>query len=514
MGAPATGSKTSDQTGPGRASLLVRLFTPEKSLAGKVAKGSEAGKVVDQQFMWLGTQLAIHLYILFKTLRIHDRTNTVVHQLVDIVLTLISTLAQDDVVVLRLQDDFLFLGDIYLKVSPQQFPIVTEFIDSLNARGIGAISFTPAVRAADVREFASLFVGSGATTVTVADLKRQLKDRGVQGIDVEAVTSRAIRIGGRNKQAKLLARHCYVKAVEAVGETVESVREGRVPYFKRVKRVIQNLVDLIMEEESVVLGLTTLRCHDQYTLNHSVNVALLSIALANRVGFSKAALVDVGLAGAFHDIGKVGIPLATLNKPAEFTEEEWEIIRTHPTVGVMVLARLRGATALSGRIAAAAFEHHMQYDLAGYPALAVPWKQSLTSRLVTVADAYDALTSSRVYRREPMAPANALKLMFAHSGRLFDPILLKLLVNCVGVLPIGSLVLLDSNELAVVTRCPQKHHDPERPWVKVITDVEGNPTEGPEVDLTEMGPDGQYQRSVAGLVDNTKYRFDTGRYFV
>lgn len=313
---------------------------------------------------------------------------------------------------------------------------------------------------------------------------------------------------------KVFAKHCYANAAEAIHETVQSAREGRVPYFKRVKRVIQNLVDLMMEDESIVLGLTTLRCHDQYTLNHSVNVALLSIAIGNRVGFPKPALVDVGLAGLFHDIGKVGIPLEVLNKPGEFTEEEWQVMRTHPTVGVLTLARLRSVTGCPGRIVAASFEHHMRYDLSGYPRLAVPWKQSLSSRIVTAADFYDAVTSSRVYRREPIAPGKALKLMFDQSGQVLDPVVLKLLVNCVGVLPIGSLVLLNTDELAVVLRPPQNQQDPERPRVKVITDTQGNPIEGPEVDLAEPGPDGQYERTIVRLVDNTAYRFDTSRYFV
>jgi hypothetical protein len=144
----------------------------------------------------------------------------------------------------------------------------------------------------------------------------------------------------------------------------------------------------------------------------------------------------------------------------------------------------------------------------------MPWTQLLTGRIVMIADCYDAMTSSRVYRREPMPPEKVLKIMFAKAGQSFDPVLLKLFVNCVGLLPIGSLVLLDSNELAVVMRPAQKREDAERPTVKIITDAQGNPIDGPEVDLTEMGPDGDYRRSVVRLVDNTEYKFDTSRYFV
>ena len=156
----------------------------------------------------------------------------------------------------------------------------------------------------------------------------------------------------------------------------------------------------------------------------------------------------------------------------------------------------------------------MNFDFSGYPKITVPWNQSLTGRILMIADCYDAMTSSRVYRREPMPPEKVLKMMFAKSGQSFDPVLLKLFINCVGIVPIGSLVLLDTNELAVVLRSSQDKEKAERPCVKVLTDVDGKPIDGPEVDLTDTNPEGVYTRSIVRMVDNTEYRFDTSRYFV
>src|SRR5207248_5492736 len=138
----------------------------------------------------------------------------------------------------------------------------------------------------------------------------------------------------------------------------------------------------------------------------------LSIALANRVGYPKEDLADLGLAALFHDVGKASISAEVLNKPGEFTEDEWAMMRNHPTEGVISLTRLRGITNLPGRMVAASFEHHMNYDFSGYPKLAVPWKLSLSGRILMIADCYDAMTSSRVYRREPMSPEKVLKIMF------------------------------------------------------------------------------------------------------
>ena len=318
-----------------------------------------------------------------------------------------------------------------------------------------------------------------------------------------------------NAQRKGNAKNGYAKVAGSVGTLTQSVREGGTVSFKQAKRAIQNMVDLMMDDEATVLGLTTLRCHDQYTHNHSVNVSLLSIALANRAGYPKAELADLGLAALFHDLGKSTIPIDVLNKPGEFTDEDWVAMRNHPTEGVLALSKLRGITNLPGRMAAASFEHHMNLDFSGYPKLSVPWTASLTGRILTIADCYDAMTSSRVYRREPMSPSKVLNMMFSKSGKAFDAVLLKLFVNCVGIIPIGSMVMLDTSELAVVIKPALDKVNAERPFVKVITDSQGNPLDqGREIDLAEKDETGSFRESIIRLIDNTEYKFDTSRYFV
>ena len=125
------------------------------------------------------------------------------------------------------------------------------------------------------------------------------------------------------------------------------------------------------------------------------------------------------------------------------------------------------------------------------------------------------MTSARVYRREAIPPEKVLKMMFAKSGQSFDPTLLKLFVNCVGIVPIGSLVLLNTNELAVVLKPNPSKTAVQQPIIKVISDTQGNPVEeGPELDLAETDASGQYLRWIVRLVDNTEYRFNPSRYFL
>jgi HD-GYP domain-containing protein (c-di-GMP phosphodiesterase class II) len=506
------------------------ILTHEKSLSQKIARGSEAGDILDQQMVMLGIQLVTQLNVLIKTSRIYERTNTALDKPVDAMLTLIKTMAHDQPVTLRLQNDFLFLGDSHLKVNAQQMAVASSIIEALNAWKIGGVTFSLTVASKDLREFAALFVSLDPDNTSIEDLRKEITSRGIVGIELEDQRQLQVREGtgtAGNKgpdgtenadvkmQRKMNAKSGYAKVAGSVGTLTQSVREGGTVSFKQAKRAIQNIVDLMMDDEATVLGLTTLRCHDQYTHNHSVNVSLLSIALANRAGYPKVELADLGLAALFHDMGKSTIPMEVLNKPGEFTDEDWVAMRNHPTEGVLSLSKLRGITNLPGRMAAASFEHHMNQDFSGYPKLTVPWTLSLTGRILTIADCYDAMTSSRVYRREPMSPSKVLNMMFSKSGKAFDAVLLKLFVNCVGIIPIGSLVMLETSELAVVLKPAADKANAERPFVKVITDPQGNPDDhGREVDLTEKDETGNFRHNIIRLIDNTEYKFDTSRYFV
>ena len=530
------------------------ILTHERSLSRKIAHGSEAGDILDQQMVMLGIQLVTQLNVLIKTSRIYERTNAALDRPVDAMLTLIKTMAHDQPVILRLQNDFLFLGDSHLKVNAQQMAVATNIIDALNAWKIGGMTFSVAVESKDLREFAALFVSLDPANKTIEDLQKEITARGITGIELEEqrqlqIQERTRTAGGTGPgtaggtgpgtaggngpetagntgpdgtgstdpkvQRKMNAKNGYAKVAGSVGTLTQSARGGGTSSFKQAKRAIQNIIDLMVDDEAAVLGLTTLRCHDEYTHNHSVNVSLLSIALANRAGYPKVELADLGLAALFHDMGKSTIPMEVLNKPGEFTDDDWVAMRNHPTEGVLILSEMRGITNLPGRMAAASFEHHMNLDFSGYPKLTVPWTLSLTGRILTIADCYDAMTSSRVYRREPMSPSKVLNMMLSKSGKAFDAVLLKLFVNCVGIIPIGSLVMLETSELAVVLKPAADKANAERPFVRVITDPQGNSVDhGREVDLTEKDETGGFRHNIIRLIDNTEYKFDTSRYFV
>jgi HD-GYP domain-containing protein (c-di-GMP phosphodiesterase class II) len=220
-------------------------------------------------------------------------------------------------------------------------------------------------------------------------------------------------------------------------------------------------------------------------------------------------LCELGMAALFHDIGKADIPLAILNKTTEFTHEEWTIMQKHPLLGVKKLMKLKGLDTLSARIVTGAFEHHINCDFSGYPRL--PYKEiSLFGKIISIADCYDGLTSSRVYSRTPHSPDKALQFMLARTGKVYDPILMKLFINCVGIYPVGTLVMLDSRELCVVVG---NNPDPEKwkqPRVKIVADGNGKEIDGEMMDLADQ----KCGKAIEQTLDPNTYRIDVSSYFL
>jgi HD-GYP domain-containing protein (c-di-GMP phosphodiesterase class II) len=184
-----------------------------------------------------------------------------------------------------------------------------------------------------------------------------------------------------------------------------------------------------------------------------VNVSVYSIAIGGRLGLSPARLAELGFGALFHDLGKAQLPRALIDKPDEFTEDDWRLMRRHPVLGAKALLDLRRPRdATLARAISIAFEHHLGLDGSGYPKLSPPRRQELFSRICAVADAFDAMTSGRVYAKRAMSPDEALRRMVQRAGTAFDPLLLRVFINAAGIYPIGTVVRLDDGDRAVVRR--------------------------------------------------------------
>jgi HD-GYP domain-containing protein (c-di-GMP phosphodiesterase class II) len=245
------------------------------------------------------------------------------------------------------------------------------------------------------------------------------------------------------------AKNLYFSSLSTVKEVAEKASKG-IAGVRKARRIAQMVVDLIQEDYSLLLGLATIRDYDDYTYTHSVNVAMLAVCLGRHIGLPRVYLEHLMVSGLFHDLGKVGVSKDILLKKGELSTQEWDIMRRHPLIGVRKILRLNAPHALRVRIALGPFEHHLNLDLSGYPKTRHMKKISVMGRILRIADVYEALTSERVYRPRSFTPDEALRRMWSERGKSFDPILLKLFINMLGIYPVGSLVGMDTSEIGIV----------------------------------------------------------------
>ncbi|HMA22918.1 MAG TPA: HD domain-containing phosphohydrolase, partial [Gemmatimonadaceae bacterium] len=317
------------------------------------------------------------------------------------------------------------------------------------------------------------------------------------------------------EKSKERAKRTYMQGVAATRELITSVRMGGSPTVKKIKRVVQGIVDQILSEETSLIGLTTLRDYDEYTFTHSVNVCIFAVALGKRLGLTRMQLYDLGIAALLHDIGKSRVPAEVLNKVEKLSDDEWHLIAAHPWMGVLSLFQVRGAQELPYRAMIVAFEHHMKHDLTGYPPTIRDRTLSMYSKIVAIADGFDAATTRRSYQTTPLTPADVLREMRDNPRRGMDPVIVKAFINLTGIYPVGTLVILDTFELAVVQSGNPSPDMLSRPIVRIISDPLGNVLHpGTVVDLGERNAEGAFARTIIKTEDPDRYGIRIGDYFV
>jgi HD-GYP domain-containing protein (c-di-GMP phosphodiesterase class II) len=301
-----------------------------------------------------------------------------------------------------------------------------------------------------------------------------------------------------NAQRRERARRDYSYLLYSFKEVGQKLSSNKRPGIRKSIRLIQNMVDHILEDDEIFSAMSTLRVFDDYTFTHSVNVGILSMTIGKRIGLSKTSLERLGLCALFHDLGKLEVPKEILNKPGKLNDDEYETMEKHSLDSARLIVKLRASAERKAKLLLPPFEHHLKYDLSGYPHAGWERPISLFGRIITIADVYDAITSPRVYRKSVMSPDRALGYMLNGSGIDFDPILLKVFINIMGVYPVGTLVTLDTGELCLVKETG-KDTEAERPLVvSLIENADGEYLKGDEIDLTERNSQsGKFLRNIA-----------------
>jgi HD-GYP domain-containing protein (c-di-GMP phosphodiesterase class II) len=245
----------------------------------------------------------------------------------------------------------------------------------------------------------------------------------------------------------LTAKGIHEHASEVIREFMHDARAGQLGAVGSVEALADDMVHSILRNSSALVSLTSLKRRDDYTFMHCVSVGIFMIGLGRQLGLDTANLRILGAAGLLHDVGKAYIPLEVLNKPGSLSSAECEIMRAHPRLGYDSLIEA-GYTVEP--VLDAVLHHHERLDGSGYPEASSGNEISLITRIASVADVYDAVTSQRVYH-SALAPSVALRMIRKRAGIDFDSAVAQALIKVVGIYPIGSLVRLSSGYLAVVS---------------------------------------------------------------
>ena len=481
----------------------------------KAPSAAASDSISDSQVRRAGRQLTFALYGALRAVKLYPVENAAVQKaLADVTAQAKGLIEAAGELELRMSGEFIFVNQTRLRLDLDNFASFSHLLALFRGSGIGSITLGATGGAKDWLIFLSLLQTPSADEPSARfdQLIEKLAGAGVSSFSLTPPTDHG---DDDLEKARERAKRTYAQSVAATRDLMTSVRMGAGANIKKVKRVVQGIVDQILNEETSLLGLTTLRDYDEYTFTHSVNVCIFSVALGKRLGLSKLQLYDLGMAALFHDIGKSRVPQELLNKTDGLSEQEWVQMSAHPWLGILALFTLRGAEELPYRAMVVAYEHHMKLDLSGYPRPARARQMSVFSKIVAIVDSFDAATSRRAYQTVPWSPADVMREMRDNPRRGMDPVILKAFINLTGVYPVGTLVVLDTFELAIVHAVNPIQDMLSRPIVRVIADAMGNLSHpGTLADLADRNAEGVYLRTIIKTEDPQRYGIRIGDYFV
>jgi len=464
----------------------------------------------------LGGRFIKAFHHMISTVKIHQDNNQLIKDSTRHFAKALSEISGGTELEILLWRGRFFIQGEKLHYRRESFVLINEMLDFFPQRGLRGLVFHPTFREGSLKDlviFARLLNESAGRDDPPSWLDKQLKAHGISWVGIlKEMDEDPPELELKRKEQ---ARQSYIHAVTAVKEVAHKVSQRSVAGIRKARRLAQTMVDLVLDDESLMLGLTTIRDYDDYTYTHSVNVALLAMALGKRIGLSQIFLEQLGICGMFHDLGKVEVPKDILLKADMLSSGEWDQMRKHPLIGVHRILSLHASREMKSRAALGPFEHHLNYNLTGYPKTHFVNRVTLFGKILRIADTYDALTSERQYRPRAFSPDEALKLMWSKVGEDYDPILLKIFVNMVGLYPVGTILKLDTGEMGLVVDYPR---DDERTRPEVVLledDSQGGFKRGKTVSLEERNEKtGSYQRNVLECHHPTKLGLQPVKFYL
>lgn len=275
----------------------------------------------------------------------------------------------------------------------------------------------------------------------------------------------------------------YHAAREQSLRILQAVKLGQELDVAAVKLVVKDCVDSILRNPAALLWLARIKNKDEYTSEHSLRVAILSIALGRELGLLPLQLEQIGVCGMLHDVGKIKVPEEILNKPGALTPDELAIMQSHAAEGRKLLMSNQQVTAATVDVA---YSHHERLDGRGYPRGLDASKIPYFAKIVAVVDSYDAINSDRVYSKGKSS-LESLRILFDARETHFDQDIVKAFVQLIGIYPPGEVVELSSGEVGIIISCPPGSK--LKPRLLLVLDEHKRPCKERVVDLQESPRD-------------------------
>lgn len=295
-----------------------------------------------------------------------------------------------------------------------------RFAETLKSKGIGHIKFIAGINREELRYL-------------VESLRKSRREeiQPTEHIRFGKVEIRYTREDGEDDTSEFRKLAVFaempVHELHRLMEIYDGVRRHRRLKINGVEEIVSSFIQTFKDQMDPILAISPIKALDEYTFTHATNVCILNIAQAMALGIEGQALHEIGIAAMLHDMGKLFIPEEILTKPEKLDEKEWELMKQHPARGAQYLLNTPGVPQMA---VLSAFEHHMYYDLSGYPAVHKGWELHLCSQMTAVSDFFDALRSIRTYR-ESIAYEDVAAMMLNASGKQLHPVLVK---NFLGLL--------------------------------------------------------------------------------
>jgi HD-GYP domain-containing protein (c-di-GMP phosphodiesterase class II) len=412
----------------------------------------------------LGAALVARLHGVFRAMRVYDTGNRALRAQQQELLDAVRALHADDVSVLGM-GEYFYVNGVRLRAEGSQLTVFRAVLAEFEERRLGGLRFLAPLQLDELESFLRAFHSDRSETAmaTLEEDASRTTTRNVWVVRARRPGVHAAAEGGSTtgNHDHHRTRLVFQRAMTGTRELMLRTARTHRPAMQQARRVVQSLVDHLLSNKGSLVEFTALKRHDEYTYAHCVNVSILSIRMGQVLGFSRTELAGVGVAGLLHDTGKIAVPVEVLGKPGQLAPHEWTLLRRHPVEGLRIVSRLPGISELMLDAMRVAFEHHMNVDHSGYPAVTGAREMGAFSRIVAVADCFDAVTSHRAYRSRPMTGYEALRLLLGQEAGRFDRAALWALVKTVGLFPAGTLLRTESGRLLLsITPNPD---DPRRP---------------------------------------------------